>query len=282
MKILIIKTGAAGDVVRTTSLLNVLQGEVHWEIDPGYEALLPSNVIFYREGGKQFDLVISLEESETCARLASSVNTEKLIGIYWENGKIKYTDDSAGWFDMSLVSKFGKEKANELKKKNKLPFQHYLFKMLGRNFTAERYRISNPHYVRKSIIGIEKRSGNVWPNKAWSGYNELADRLKETGHQVKFFEQKKNILEYMKDVAACSHVISGDTLAMHLALAYEIPCVALFNCTSPDEIYDYGLLKKVVSPLLEENFYSRKFDQRVVDSIKVETVLDSFLLASPR
>jgi len=31
--ILIIKTGAAGDVVRTTSLLNILKGNIYWIVD---------------------------------------------------------------------------------------------------------------------------------------------------------------------------------------------------------------------------------------------------------
>ncbi|HKP31379.1 MAG TPA: glycosyltransferase family 9 protein [Chitinophagaceae bacterium] len=287
MKILIIKTGAAGDVVRTTALLNVLEGEIYWEISPEYDALLPGNIkIFNRRDAVEFDLVISLEETAKDAKLASSIATKKLIGIYWENNRIQYTDDSAGWFDMSLVSRLGKVAANELKKQNQHSFQHFLFKMLDRNFTAERYLLREVKEVKggkgKKIIGIEKRSGSMWPNKAWSGYDELAVRLRQAGREVKFFEQRENILQYMEDVAGCSCVVSGDTLAMHLALAYEIPCVALFNCTSPDEIYEYGLLKKVISPMLKENFYSREYDESVINSIPVQTVLDCVLSAPPR
>ena len=40
-KTLIIKTGAAGDVVRTTVLLNSLSGPITWVTDKKYTALLP-------------------------------------------------------------------------------------------------------------------------------------------------------------------------------------------------------------------------------------------------
>jgi len=281
MKILIIKTGAAGDVVRTTSILNILEGNVYWHVDEKFRTLLPAYIKPYEEG-INYDLVISLEEDQECAKLASSIQCDKLIGVYWNNGKVNYTDDSAGWFDMSLISRFGNERANELKMRNSLPFQHYLFNLIGKSFSAERYKISSPVYERKSIVGIEKRAGSVWPNKAWGGYDDLATRLKSSGHKVRFFEQRQNLSDYLKDIAECSLVISGDTLAMHLALAFEIPCVAIFNCTSPDEIFDYGLLKKVVSPMLHKNFYSRAYSGEVVNSISVETVMDAVLSVSLR
>ena len=60
---------------------------------------------------------------------------------------------------------------------------------------------------------------------------------------------------------------------MHLALGTETPCVTLFNCTSPWEIYDYGIQKKIISPRLEEFFYKRGFDRRATTAITVEEVL---------
>jgi heptosyltransferase II len=67
--------------------------------------------------------------------------------------------------------------------------------------------------------------------------------------------------------------VCGDSLPMHLALGSGIPTVALFNCTSPWEIHDYGLLTKLVSPLLGEFFYKRAFDPRATTAIPFEDVL---------
>ena len=62
---------------------------------------------------------------------------------------------------------------------------------------------------------------------------------------------------------------------MHLALGLNIPCIAFFTCTSPWEIYDYGLLKKFISPLLEEFFYRRDYERRGTEAIKLEPVLEA-------
>ena len=64
---------------------------------------------------------------------------------------------------------------------------------------------------------------------------------------------------------------------MHLALGTDTPCVTLFTCTSPWEIYDYGVQKKIVSPLLEEFFYKRGFDGRATTAIPVDKVFDAVM-----
>ena len=59
---------------------------------------------------------------------------------------------------------------------------------------------------------------------------------------------------------------------MHLALGTGTRCVSLFTCTSPWEIYDYGVQTKIVSPLLDEFFYKRGYDERATTAITVDEV----------
>jgi hypothetical protein len=59
---------------------------------------------------------------------------------------------------------------------------------------------------------------------------------------------------------------------MHFALGTGTWCVSLFTCTSPWEIHDYGVQRKIVSPLLEEFFYKRGYDRRATIAITVEEV----------
>jgi heptosyltransferase-2 len=286
---LIIKTGAAGDVVRTTSLLNILHGNIYWVIAEESKLLLPDNMpgltvfpiseAFQLLKGKDFVQVISLEEDMECAKLASEVKSKQLSGIYLDKGKINYTADSAHWFDMSRVSRFGIEKANQLKAANKLTYQDCIFKIIGKSFNGEPYRIFTPSVKQKhKLIGIEKRSGKQWPDKQWWGYDELIAMLKKEDHSVKIFAQRNNIRDYLQDIAECSHVVSGDTLTMHIAMAYKISCTAIFNCTSPQEIYDYGVLKKVVSPLLDKYFYVPSFDKEVIESVPLAEVYNTLPL----
>ena len=126
--ILIIKTGAIGDVVRTTSLLNVLGGNIYWltadECKPVFPetdlTILSPNDDLSVLKGTRFDLVLSLEEDPDCATLATDIDKKQLIGVYASDDGISYTDDSAHWFDMSRVSRLGIQKANELKAANRI------------------------------------------------------------------------------------------------------------------------------------------------------------------
>jgi heptosyltransferase-2 len=289
-KILLIKTGAAGDIVRTTVLLNILEGSVTWVIDNRYKDLLPSHHpaiarIVTPENAVQelqhelFDYTISLEEDPVCALLASTIPTKKLVGVYSANGHITYTDDAACWFDLSLVSKLGRDAANEAKWRNTFTFQQLLFNMFDRSFNNERYCIYRSPSVKseKELVGIETRAGARWPNKGWSGYQTLIEKLQQEGYRCILFQQQKNITDYLDDIARCAFVISGDTLAMHVAMAYGIPSIAIFNCTSPAEIYDYGTMQKVINPLLQQAFYNTGFSQAVVDAVSPEEVYTSFM-----
>jgi len=288
-KILVIKTGAAGDVVRTTSLLNVLKGDITWIVDPKNQFIFPDQYNGLRLitdietasielKDEQFDLVLSLEEDENCARLASAIAARKLVGVHLGYDGLSYTDQPGGWFDMSLLSRRGKETANALKRTNPYSFQHWLFRMIGEEFKNEPYIIyRNPAVKRvQGLVGVETRAGNTWPDKAWDGYDQLIRLIEQNGYRVRTFSQKENIRDYFDEIASCSYIISGDSLPMHVALAYKIPCIAIFNCTPPGEIYDYGLLTKMKSPLLDKDLYSKKYNPEVVNSISVEEVIEAF------
>ncbi|HEX6429483.1 MAG TPA: glycosyltransferase family 9 protein [Niastella sp.] len=289
-KILLIKTGAAGDVVRTTVLLNALKGSITWVIDSRYEPILPTRhpnlhrvvALQHAQAALEheiFDHTISLEEDATCALLASKIPTKKITGIYLENKRLVYTSDAAGWYDMSLVSALGTVAANEVKKQNTHTFQQLLLNMFGLSFNGEPYCIYRNNQIRPDhrLIGIETRVGARWPNKGWSGYPALINKLQQLGYTCRLLEQRNNISEYLDDIAGCGFLISGDTLAMHVAMAYHIPSIAIFNCTSPAEIYDYGTLRKIISPLLNQAYYKTNFSQAVIDSISVEEVYTTFL-----
>jgi hypothetical protein len=64
---------------------------------------------------------------------------------------------------------------------------------------------------------------------------------------------------------------------MHLALGSQVRCVSLFTCTSPWEIHDYGVQRKIVSPLIKEFFYKREFTERATSAISLEHVVEAVL-----
>lgn len=286
-KILVIKTEASGDVVRTTVLLNALNADIFWITSSYNLPLFPDQhpvlkkVVAINNIPKEFyeinfDIIINLEESLNIASMLSSFKAKRLIGVYEEAGNLLYTPESSDWFDMSLISRLGKQQADILKLENKLTYQHFLFRMLGEEFRDEKYAIyKNERTIikRNVLVGIEQHVGERWPNKKWMGYHELDEILRQEGIKTMFFKRRTKLRQYLDDISRSSVVVTGDTLAMHVALAYEIPCVAIFNCTSPKEIFGYGLLSKVVSPLLKEMYYSTSLVPEATNAIKASELL---------
>jgi ADP-heptose:LPS heptosyltransferase len=88
---------------------------------------------------------------------------------------------------------------------------------------------------------------------------------------------RETLLEHIGDIRNHRYLISGDSLPMHIALGLQIKCLSLFICTSPWEIYDYGVQKKLVSPLLEQHFYKRDFDLKATTSIPLDEVFDEVI-----
>ncbi len=70
------------------------------------------------------------------------------------------------------------------------------------------------------------------------------------------------IRHYAAIVRRCNLVLSGDTLAMHIALAMGRKVVVLFGPTSPWEIDLFGLGEKIIPPLDCVACYRRTCDRR--------------------
>lgn len=284
MRILIIKLNATGDVVRTTPLLRRLHGEITW-ITAANNVLLLEGVA---EGLRclaweqrslaldgDYDLLINLEDEIEVAAFGRNVRHHQLFGPYLGGThRVQYTDASRQWFDLSLISEHGKERADELKFLNRRSYQDLIFEGLGLRFEGDRYLL--PRAAATDLSGdvaISPVAGPVWPMKNWAHYDRLTRELEAIGLRVNVLPQRRSLLEHLGDVRNHRCLVSGDSLPMHFALGLGIPCVTLFNCTSPWEIFDYGLQTKIVSPLLGEFFYKRGLDQRAVTAIRVEEVL---------
>ena len=126
-------------------------------------------------------------------------------------------------------------------------------------------------------VAISPEAGPVWPMKNWAYYAELKQELEARGLTVNVLPKRPSLLEHLADVQQHRCLVSGDSLPMHFALGTGTNCVTLFTCTSPWEIYDYGLQQKLVSPLLSEFFFKRGFDRRATTTINVEDVLAATL-----
>ena len=103
----------------------------------------------------------------------------------------------------------------------------------------------------------------------------VIEKLESEGLVVNVLPKRDTLLEHLGDVAQHRCVLGGDSLPMHLALGMGVPCVSLFTCTSPWEIHEYGLLTKLVSPVLEDHFYQRSYDHSAASAISIEDVFNA-------
>lgn len=202
----IIKTGALGDVLRTTGFLKNLKKkytyhEIWWVAnDVSKEILLNnehvSNVLsinnnqsFHQIKDITFDIILSFEDDIKCLNLATHLKKNKLIGGYLNiDGRETYTENSKLLFDMSLLNKNDDgtlTRANYLKSNNMLSFQEIMSSILE----IKDPNVNNFKYVfnvkqdvclkiKKSlellvpndefIIGVNFFCGNRWKSKMFS------------------------------------------------------------------------------------------------------------------
>jgi len=297
MNVLIIKLGATGDMVRTTPLLSHLSGQITWLTAAKNITLLENltdnlRCFSWEERANvldsHYDLAINLEDTFDVAQFLRTIECCEIFGAYLDsNNSVTYTASSRRWFDLSLISSYGRRRADELKLLNRQTYQEMIFEGLGFRFAGETYLVPEPIETGLSgDVAIAADAGPVWPMKKWAYYDELKQRLENHGLTVNTLPQRASLLEHLSDVRNHSCLVGGDSLPMHFALGTAIPCVSLFTCTSPWEIYDYGVQTKIVSPLLEEFFYKRGYDERATTAITVAEVFDAVMhqleTASPK
>jgi heptosyltransferase-2 len=288
MNVLILKLGATGDVVRTTPLLNRLSNQITWLTAAKNIVLLKglknSLRCFSWEDREKalcgyYDLVINLEDTLDVAQFLKTVRFGDIFGAYVNSdGSLRYTEDSKDWFDLSLISAYGKLRADKLKFQNRQTYQELVFNGLGFRFAGETYLLPEPSETGLSgDVAIAADAGLVWPMKKWAYYGELQEVLEDRGLIVNVLPQRLSLLEHLSDVQNHRCLVSGDSLPMHFALGTRTPCVTLFTCTSPWEIYDYGVQRKIVSRLLEEFFYNRGYDERATTAISLDEVFEAVI-----
>jgi len=158
-RVLVIKTGALGDVLRTTAILPGLASwapglELVWLTAQGAEPLVerhpqvarvvsvdPKDAASVEAAGAglaagPWDWILSLDDEEPLCRLASTLHAaspgSRLSGAYQgAEGRRSYTDDVAPWFDMGLLSRLGKAAADRLKIQNQRTHPALYASMLG-------------------------------------------------------------------------------------------------------------------------------------------------------
>jgi ADP-heptose:LPS heptosyltransferase len=213
-RILIIKLGAMGDVLRTTSILPALRKQfntphVTWitrkesvdllENNPCLDSILETHVdSLARLQIEAFDLVINPETSKESAALASMVRgkRKKGFGLSPRGFVFTFNPEADELFHMGLL--------DDLKKRNRKTYEQLICRLSGLPYervppmlclTEDEIRRGEEFLAKKRLkkrprVGINTGGGTRWPLKRWTteGFINLGKRLsRQLGVQVLLF-----------------------------------------------------------------------------------------------
>ena len=323
-RILIIKLGALGDVVRTASLLPTLKKlypdcHITWVsrasgmrilaghplIDRMYEFNAESVFPLFYE---RFDIVLSLDKERQPAALCNAINSPDKRGVKLsEYGSPTYANAQAEYYFRLGVD-------DDLKfYKNQKSYPQLVHEAVGLEYDNTPYDLyCSEHDIKRAremlmgvrasgmpVVAFNVGSSRSFAHKAPSRekWVDIAKHMIEIGWQVvlvggpdeqtdkewiadhlggKAFRTRSDNSEseFVALISCCDLLITGDTLAMHVAIARRVPLVVLFGPTCAQEIELYGLGEKIVSTHPCGPCYKRTCDFKptcmdVIDSQKI-------------
>lgn len=232
---------------------------------------------------RTFDRVINLDASKISSGLASLARSQEKIGfLLHEDGYVTASNiASEEWLRMGVFDDL--KKANDRTYQDVMcsiidittDGMKYILELEDKEKNGSRYHLTRLGLdINEPIIGIHTGGGGRWTRKQWGeeSFVSLIRALRaELGSKVQILlfggplecDQNRRIVEKLGGfvfdagcdntlrhfaalVCHCSIVLSGDSLAMHIALAMEKRVVVLFGPTSSAEIELFGRGEKVV------------------------------------
>ena len=201
-RVLIIKLGALGDVIRTTPLVtafsNKYQG-VHITWITQSPAILPQQgideiwkwdeITMFRAQNREFDIAINLDKEEEACQLLAKVRADEKYGYSWKDNHIAAATPAA---EHKLITGF----FDHLSKANTKSYLEEIFDICHLAFNGEEYLINLSEELSekwkvnfekiasgKKVVGLNTGCGPRWNTRLWSEGNwiALAENLKDRG-----------------------------------------------------------------------------------------------------
>jgi len=275
-RILIIKLGAIGDVIRTTPLLRKIRHEypdakITWLTHT--PAILPKNAIdeilkfdlasiLYLQQ-ISFDILYNLDKDKEACALYNSIQADKKFGYKLKNGVAFPANELAhhkyltGIFDNTSLA-------------NKKSYVEEIFEICGWNFEGEEYIFDNhqdkgyawPLNKDKPLIGLNTGCGDRWTTRLWSDakWIRLINLLQAHNYNVVLLggeteDARNKILKEQTGATYLGYfkleqfinlmyqmdvIVTQVTMAMHIAIALRKKMVLMNNIFNPHEFELYG------------------------------------------
>lgn len=208
-KILIIKLGALGDVLRTTPILEAIKKKnpeclVYWLTSEESKEILEGNSYIdkiltfdleniLRIQQEKFDILFSLEIDTPATLLANLIDADAKFGYFFNNG-------STHWFNESAKEYLETAFLTHIKLQNRKTYQELIFQVCELPYNKEEPILElgeeyGKNYFREKgiqdgdvIIGLNFNAGNRWLSKSWS---------------------KEKVKEFVKKMTNCKIILLG-------------------------------------------------------------------------
>lgn len=312
-KILIIKLGAVGDVIRTTPLIfylmkNFPAAKIYWLTHS--PIVLPEKVdvvlkydiesITFLQSVK-FDYVFNLDKDKEACALLDKIDSKIKKGYILKDGVPHPADDDA-------VQKYFTGIFDDISLNNTKSYPEEIFEICGFKYSGEKYILSNFNQFKedwdidksKLVIGLNTGCGGRWTSRLWADENWvlLAKELIKKKYEVIFLggeqEDDKNtyfakasggkylghfrLEKFINLVDQCSLVVTGVTMAMHITIGLNKKIVLFNNIFNRHEFELFGL-GEIIEPEREcKCFYSPtciNTEYKCMDYISVDKVLNT-------
>lgn len=290
-KILIIKLGAMGDVIRTTPLVTrykelypnakftwitlfpdiLPKGQIHEIYKLGIEASLYIT-------NTEWDIAINLDKEKEASALLSMVSAKEKYGFILKDGATQPVNELAQHkFDTGLF--------DDISKANTKNYCTEIFEICGLEYRGEPYLLDN-HADKgfvwnlptdKKIIGLNTGCGDRWTTRLWSieKWIELAKLIADAGYYPLLLggaqEDERNLAiqsgsgasylgyfplnQFINLIDSCDLVVTQVTMGMHLTLGLGKKIVLMNNIFNPHEFDLFGKGSIVQPPKECKCFY---------------------------
>jgi len=278
-RILIIKLGAIGDVIRTTPLLRRLRQEypaakITWlTLTP---AILPAGAVdeilkldlaatLYLQA-REFDLLFNLDKDKEACALHDTIRAKQKFGY------TLHPQHGVAWPGNELANhKFLTGVFDQLSLENQKPYPKEIFELCGYEFQGEEYVFDN-HQDKgyrwdalptgKPRVGLNTGCGDRWTTRLWSDekWITLIEQLQQAGYAPVLLggaaEDERNqrlhaatdatylgyfpLEQFINLLYQMDVIVTQVTMAMHISIALQKPTVLMNNIFNPYEFDLYG------------------------------------------
>jgi lipopolysaccharide heptosyltransferase III len=311
-KILLIKLGAIGDVIRTTVLLHRMwkefpNAQIWWltyspqvvpdRVDRVF-TFRPEDLLTIEE--TEFSHAYNLDKDPYACALMNRVKADNRYGYELKDGMPAPINELS-------EHKFITGLFDDVNQANTRNYPDEIYENCGWDYNGEDYILDYDSSIKwelpnngKKIIGLNTGCGERWVSRLWKNENwiELIDHLTKAGYFPMLLggkqEDENNKLlaektgcyypghftlqEFISLVGECDLVVTGVTMAMHITIGLKKQMVLINNIFNAHEFELYGR-GEIVQPEKECHcFFSPKCkhdEYNCMDHLRPQTIMDA-------